>query len=86
MRLLDAIAGGSTLQDVIAGFLNNPATGKDCVKYPVMRAGASVRYTINLSGYEACMLDRVQMNSFYNEPRWLELKGSGIKLRSVDDG
>ncbi|MFZ1536906.1 MAG: DUF262 domain-containing protein [Chromatiaceae bacterium] len=122
MSLLDAIAGGLTLQMVIGHYLSHPATLKDwryyLVKYPVMREGASGRYVFNRSGYEACMLQRTQMNSYYFDPyllaavessdigahaianpdwprafygyedrtRWLELRGSGIKLRSVEDG
>lgn len=122
MSLLDAFAKGKTLQAIIDAYLNDGATLKDwryyLVKYPVMRTGNSGRYVFSYSGYEACMLDKLQMNSYYYDPylfaafkssginacavsnsnwprafygyesesRWIELKKSGIKLRSVDDG
>jgi len=121
--LLDAIAGGMSLQGVIDRYRSAPATPKDwryyLVKYPVMRAGAFGRYAFSASRYEACTLETEQRMNSYNsdpylraaveasgisadavanpnwpkafygyesEPRWLELKGSGIKLRSVDYG
>lgn len=122
MALLDALNVDSTLHDEIQQYLNNPNTVKDwryyLVKYAAMRQGDSGRYAFNVSGYEACMLRKDQMNSYHSDPylsaavklseisneaiananwpnsfygyetnpRWLQLKNSGIKLRSVDAG
>lgn len=122
MALLDAVNTGSTLQDEIHCYVNDFNTLKDwryyLVKYPAMRQGYSGLYVFNASGYEACMLRKDQMNSYYADPylcaavkyseinhesiansnwpnsfygyetnpRWLHLKKSGIKLRSVDAG
>lgn len=70
--LLDSVAAGSTLQEVIDAYLYSPDTPKDWryyfVKYEAMREGASGRYTISPSGYQACMLDKERMSSHYYDP------------------
>lgn len=71
MALLDAIGAGCTLPTIIDAYLNSPGTLKDWryyfVKYDSMREGASGRYAISPSGYQACMLEKWQMNSNYRD-------------------
>lgn len=123
MTLLDALKSGSTLQNEIQNYCSDASTPKDWryyfVKYPSMRKAKSGLYVFNAIGYEACMLRKDQLNSYYadpylcaavqtskidyeealanknwpnsfygyeNYPRWLELKKSGLKLRSIDAG
>lgn len=70
--LLDAVGAGSTLQEVIDAYLNNPNTPKDWryyfVKYDTMREGASGHYTLSPSGYQVCMLEKSIMTSDYYDP------------------
>lgn len=77
MALLDDIAAGNKLQAVIDAYLNDQGTIKDWryyfVKYEAMREGASGRYTINLRGYQICMLDKSKMSSYYRDPYLLSM-------------
>lgn len=77
MTLLDDIASGKMPQNVIDAYLNDQGTLKDWryyfVKYDVMREGASGLYTINSRGYQVCMLDKSQMNSYYRDPYLLSM-------------
>lgn len=70
--LLDAVGAGSTLQEVIDTYLENPGTLKDWryyfVKYDSMREGASGHYTISPSSYQVCMLAKTMMTSDYYDP------------------
>lgn len=71
MALLDDVASGSTLQDVVSLYLNTSNTQFDwryyLVKYQVMRTGASGRYIFSKDGYESCMLSYPQVNSYYSD-------------------
>jgi hypothetical protein len=71
MSVLDAIAEGRTLQGEQARFIQS-ATKMDwryyLCKYPDMRSGSSGRYVIHPSGYEACMLERTELKSWYADP------------------
>lgn len=77
MALLDDIASGNVLQNVINAYLNDQATLKDwryyIVKYDAMRKGASGLYTINSRGYQICMLDKSIMRSYYRDPYLLAI-------------
>lgn len=70
--LLDSVVTGSSLQDVIDAYLNDPNTPKDwryyLVKYDDMREGASGHYTFSPSGYQVCMLEKERMSSDYYDP------------------
>ena len=84
MALLDDVAAGRLLQEVVDAYLDNPATNKDWryyfIKYEAMRKGESGRYTLSPSGYQGCMLDKSQMNSYYRDPYLLAMiVESGIK-------
>ncbi|HET8730524.1 MAG TPA: DUF262 domain-containing protein [Moraxellaceae bacterium] len=72
MALLDAASQGFTPSDVMQEFLNSPSTRFDwryyLVKYEVMRIGKSGRFCFSKDGYEACMLDKWQLNSSYMDP------------------
>jgi hypothetical protein len=77
MDLLDTVAAGGALQDVINAYINDPNTPKDWryyfVKYDTMRIGASGRYTISPSGYQVCMLNKERMSSYYYDPYLLTM-------------
>lgn len=77
MDLLDVFATGTTLRQVITEYITSSKTQKDWryyfVKYDSMREGASGRYTISLSGYQVCMLEKERMNSDYYDPYLLAL-------------
>ena len=78
MELLDRIAAASSattcLAEVRGEFLADcEAKGRFdwryyFVKYDIMRTGASGRYMINRSGYQACMLEKTVMRSYYRDP------------------
>lgn len=88
MSLLDAMAGGGSLQGEIDLYTDAPDTPKDwryyLVKYPVMRQGRSGRYVFNATGYEACMLNNEVMRSYYADPYLLAaVQASGIGRASI---
>lgn len=72
MPFLDAIAHGLTPADVMQAYLRDASTRFDwryyLVKYSIMRSGKSGRYFFSQNGYEACMLDKSQVKSFYMDP------------------
>ena len=85
--LIADVAAGSTLQTVIAAYLDDPNTPKDWryyfVKYDVMREGASGRYTFSPSGYQVCMLEKERMSSDYYDPYLLAVaQQSGVSQDS----
>lgn len=80
-RLLDAVAAATgTLPETLDAFVANWITASPAanglswrwyfVRYPAMREGRSGLYaTVNGAlGYELCMLDKTQMNSWYRDP------------------
>ena len=81
MALLDDMAAGQSLESIIDGFLNNPATVKDwryyLVKYPQMRSGNSGNHVIG-PGYAMCMLkvDSCDQRSYHCDSYLLALTGS----------
>jgi hypothetical protein len=88
MALLDTVAAGHSLQDVINAYITDPNTPKDWryyfVKYDTMRIGASGRYTISPSGYQVCMLNKERMSSYYYDPYLLTMvKLSGITADKI---
>lgn len=72
MDLLDDMAHGVTVQNVMTAFVSNTAAPKDwryyLVKYPSMREGKSGRYNFSQARYEACMLDVWRLTSNYRDP------------------
>lgn len=86
--LLDAVAIGSSLQDVVDAYLNTASTPKDWryyfVKYDAMREGDSGRYTFSPSGYQVCMLNKGRMSSDYYDPFLLAAVQHGcVSLDSI---
>lgn len=92
MGLLDDMAAGQSLESVIDGFLNNPATSHDwryyLVKYPAMRSGNSGNHVIG-PGYAMCMLkvDSCDQRSYHCDSYLLALaKCAGMTTDQIGNG
>lgn len=88
MGLLDDLMQPNvTLKTVVNAYLKDRSTVKDwryyLVKYPSMRTGSSGRYVFSTKGYEACMLDRTVMRSWYRDP-YLEALIKKNQLAEMD--
>lgn len=57
------------------------------VKYDAMRQGASGRYVPNGTnlGYSICMLNKMQMNSYYRDPYLDAVRGECINAQEIED-
>lgn len=95
MKLLDRVAASSSAQSCITEireeFLRE-CEAKEAldwryyiVKYGVMRQGASGRYMISRSGYQACMLEKTVMRSYYRDP-YLYAVARESRLNNEIDG
>lgn len=85
MALLDAVASGTTLREVMDAYLNAAETKKNWrfyfVKYDVMREGSLGHYKISNCGYRACMmLNSSVMHSYYYDPYLL----AAVKQSQID--
>lgn len=96
-RLLDQISGSPDLRVQLRDLMDNFLEGRGeeerfdwryyFVRYPIMRSGKSGIYCgfSQKSGFEMCMLDKRQMNSYYRDPYLSALlKESGVAA-SVED-
>lgn len=78
MELLDKVMAAGGMVACLAGIMDIFLQGCEArqaldwryyfVKFGVMRAGASGRFAIGPSGYQACMLQKIVMRSNYRDP------------------
>jgi Protein of unknown function DUF262 len=98
-RLLDHICarGNATIPDALKSFMDRWLSDREAarqfdwryyfVRYDAMREGASGRYvgSDGRLGYSVCMLNKLQMNSYYRDPYFHAIRRASDVGTNVED-